>query len=66
MDLLNDLKASGYKIVFMQPKFAVTTIATYDETVLKRVKGPGGGDTRPTGRARRANRSVISAAASGR
>ena len=48
MDLLNDLKASGYKIVFMQPKFAVTTIATYDETVLKRVKGSGGGDARPT------------------
>jgi hypothetical protein len=28
MDLLNDLKAGGYKIVFMQPKFAVTTIAS--------------------------------------
>jgi hypothetical protein len=48
MDLLNDLKAGGYKIVFMQPKFAVTTIASYDETILKQVKGPGGGDTRPT------------------
>src|SRR5262249_17286632 len=41
-DLLNDLKAGGYKIVFMQPKFAVTTIATYDETILKQVKGSGG------------------------
>src|SRR5262245_40616854 len=41
MDLLNDLKAGDYKIVFMQPRFAATTIATYDETVLKRVKGPG-------------------------
>jgi peptidoglycan/xylan/chitin deacetylase (PgdA/CDA1 family) len=48
MDLLNDLKAGGYKIVFMQPKFAVTTIAAYDETILKQVKGPGGGDARPT------------------
>jgi peptidoglycan/xylan/chitin deacetylase (PgdA/CDA1 family) len=48
MDLLNDLKAGGYKIVFMQPKFAVTTIAAYDEKVLKQVKGPGGGDARPT------------------
>ena len=48
MDLLNDLKAGGYKIVFMQPKFAVTTIAAYDETILKQVKGSGGGDARPT------------------
>ena len=49
MDLLNDLKASGYKVVFMRPKFPVTTIASYDEQVLKLVKGPGGGgDTRPT------------------
>src|SRR5262245_701415 len=31
MDLLNDLKAGGYKIVFMKPKFPVTTIASYDE-----------------------------------
>jgi peptidoglycan/xylan/chitin deacetylase (PgdA/CDA1 family) len=48
MDLLNDLKAGGYKIVFMQPKFAVTTIASYDEQILKLTKGPGGGDARPT------------------
>ena len=48
MDLLNDLKAGGYKIVFMQPKFAVTTIAAYDETILKQVKGSAGGDARPT------------------
>jgi peptidoglycan/xylan/chitin deacetylase (PgdA/CDA1 family) len=48
MDLLNDLKANGYKIVFMQPKFAVTTIAPYDEQILKLTKGPGGGDARPT------------------
>jgi peptidoglycan/xylan/chitin deacetylase (PgdA/CDA1 family) len=48
MDLLNDLKAGGYKIVFMKPKFPVTTIASYDEQILKLVKGPGGGDARPT------------------
>jgi peptidoglycan/xylan/chitin deacetylase (PgdA/CDA1 family) len=48
MDLFDDLKAGGYKIVFMQPKFAVTTIAAYDETILKQVKGSGGGDARPT------------------
>jgi peptidoglycan/xylan/chitin deacetylase (PgdA/CDA1 family) len=50
MDLLNDLKEGGYKIVFMKPKFPVTTIASYDEEVLKQVKGPAGGtgDGRPT------------------
>ena len=31
MALLNDLKAGGYKIVFMKPKFPVATIASYDE-----------------------------------
>ena len=48
MDLLNDLKAGGYKVVFMKPKFPVTTIASYDEQILKLTKGPGGGDARPT------------------
>jgi peptidoglycan/xylan/chitin deacetylase (PgdA/CDA1 family) len=50
MDLLNDLKAGGYKVVFMKPKFPVTTIASYDEQVLKAVSAAGGavGDTRPT------------------
>jgi peptidoglycan-N-acetylglucosamine deacetylase len=50
-DLLNDLKAAGYKVVFMKPKFPVTTIASYDEMVLKQVKaagGGGGGSDRPT------------------
>ena len=47
MDLLNDLKAGGYKIVFMQPKYAVTTIPSYDEAILKQLKGPMT-DTRPT------------------
>ena len=28
MDLLNDLKAGGYKVVFMKPRFPVTTIAS--------------------------------------
>ena len=35
MDLLNDLKAGGYQIVFMKPKFPVTTIASYDEWIQK-------------------------------
>ena len=47
MDLLNDLKAAGYKVVFMKPKFPVTTIAAYDEAILKQVKGPVS-DGRPT------------------
>ena len=50
MDLLNDLKAGGYKIVFMKPKFPVTTIASYDQQILNAVKGPGGAaatDARP-------------------
>jgi hypothetical protein len=46
--LLNDLKAGGYKVVFMKPKFAVQTLPEYDDQVLKLVKGPGGGDARPT------------------
>ena len=37
--LLSDLKAGGYKIVFMKPKFPVTTIAKYDEEVRK-LSGP--------------------------
>src|SRR4051794_12803062 len=47
MDLLNDLKSAGYKVVFMKPKFLVTTIASYDEAILKQVKGPAS-DGRPT------------------
>ena len=46
-DLLNDLKANGYKVVHMRPKFAVTTIAAYDEEVRKDVKLPTV-STRPT------------------
>jgi peptidoglycan/xylan/chitin deacetylase (PgdA/CDA1 family) len=45
--LLNDLKAGGYKIVFMKPKFPVQTIASYDEMITKMVRQPGG-DGRPT------------------
>jgi hypothetical protein len=31
---------SGYKVVFMKPKFAVATIASYDEAIMKQVMGP--------------------------
>jgi peptidoglycan/xylan/chitin deacetylase (PgdA/CDA1 family) len=41
MGLLNDLKAGGYKIVFMRPKAPVTTLANYDEMIAKAV-GPTG------------------------
>ena len=46
-DLLNDLKAGGYKVVFMKPKDAVKTIASYDELVAKELR-PSTGDGRPT------------------
>ena len=46
-DLLNDLKAGGYKVVFMKPKEPVKTIASYDEMIMKQLK-PSGGDGRPT------------------
>jgi peptidoglycan-N-acetylglucosamine deacetylase len=45
-DLLQDLKAGGYRVVFMKPKFALTTIASYDEAMLKDAKRPV--DGRPT------------------
>jgi peptidoglycan/xylan/chitin deacetylase (PgdA/CDA1 family) len=46
-DLLNDLKAGGYKIVHMRAKSPVTTIASYDEEVRKDSKLPTV-STRPT------------------
>jgi len=45
-DLLKELKAGGYKVVFMQPKFPVTTLPAYDEMILKQMK-IAGGDSRP-------------------
>jgi hypothetical protein len=46
-ELLNDLKAGGYKVVFMKPKGTLTTIASYDEAILKDMKLPTVSD-RPT------------------
>jgi len=46
-DLLDDLKAGGYRIVFMKPKGTLATIASYDEQVLKDAKLPTL-DSRPT------------------
>jgi peptidoglycan/xylan/chitin deacetylase (PgdA/CDA1 family) len=46
-DLLNELKAGGYKVVFMKPKGSVKTIASYDELILKQIKSSTL-DSRPT------------------
>src|ERR1700751_3399637 len=43
MDLLNDLKAGGYKVVFMKPKSSVQPLPAYDEQVLKLVSVAGAG-----------------------
>ena len=47
MELLNQLKAKGYKIVHMRPKTNVTTLAEFDEKARADFKAPVG-DTRPT------------------
>src|SRR5262245_58522763 len=47
--LLADLKANGYKVVFMKPKEAVKTLPAYDEMILKTVQtSSGGASDRPT------------------
>jgi peptidoglycan/xylan/chitin deacetylase (PgdA/CDA1 family) len=46
-DLLRQLKANGYKVVFMKAKAPVTTIAQYDELIMKDQKLPTASD-RPT------------------
>jgi peptidoglycan/xylan/chitin deacetylase (PgdA/CDA1 family) len=46
-ELLNQLKAGGYKIVLMKAKEPVKTIAQYDEMIIKDVKLPTVSD-RPT------------------
>jgi len=47
MDLLDDLKAGGYRIVFMKPKGVLATLPQYDEQVVKDTKLPTV-DNRPT------------------
>ena len=46
-ELLKNLQAGGYKIVFMKPRFSLSTIATYDEAIVKDAKLPTV-DSRPT------------------
>jgi peptidoglycan/xylan/chitin deacetylase (PgdA/CDA1 family) len=47
MELLNQLKAKGYKVVHMRPKSNVTTLAEFDTKARADFKAPVG-DTRPT------------------
>ncbi len=47
LDMLNQLKAKGYKIVHMRAKANVTTLAEFDEKARAEFKAPAG-DTRPT------------------
>jgi len=47
LDMLNQLKAKGYKIVHMRAKSNVTTLAEFDEKARAEFKAPAG-DTRPT------------------
>jgi peptidoglycan/xylan/chitin deacetylase (PgdA/CDA1 family) len=46
-ELLNQLKAGGYKVVHLKPKEQVQTVAAYDEVILKELKLPTV-STRPT------------------
>ena len=46
-ELLNQMKAAGYKVVHLKPKEQVQTVASYDEVVLKELKLPTV-STRPT------------------
>jgi hypothetical protein len=39
--LLNELKAQGYKVVHMRPKAPLTTIAEWDEAAKTEIKGGG-------------------------
>jgi hypothetical protein len=46
-ELLRQLKAGGYKVVFMKAKAPLSTIAAYDDLIVKSVKLPTVSD-RPT------------------
>jgi peptidoglycan-N-acetylglucosamine deacetylase len=46
-ELLNQLKAKGYKVVHMQPRGTLQTLPAYDELIAKQVKLPTV-STRPT------------------
>jgi hypothetical protein len=47
-DLLEQLKAKGYKVVHTKAKTAVATLARWDEAVKGEIKGAAVGPDRPT------------------
>ena len=47
-ELLEQLKAKGYKVVHAKAKTAVATLARWDEAVKGEVKGAAVGPDRPT------------------
>ena len=47
-NLLNELKAKGYKVVHMKAKTPLTTMAQWDDAAKKEVKSAGVGPDRPT------------------
>jgi peptidoglycan/xylan/chitin deacetylase (PgdA/CDA1 family) len=46
--LLDELKAKGYKVVYMRAKAPVTTLAQWDDAAKHEIKGAGAGSDRPT------------------
>jgi peptidoglycan/xylan/chitin deacetylase (PgdA/CDA1 family) len=46
--LLNDLKAKGYKVVYMRAKAPLNTIAQWDDATKHEIKGATVGSDRPT------------------
>jgi peptidoglycan/xylan/chitin deacetylase (PgdA/CDA1 family) len=48
LELLNELKAKGYKVVHMQAKTPLTTLAQWDEAAKSEIKGVGIVSDRPT------------------
>jgi peptidoglycan/xylan/chitin deacetylase (PgdA/CDA1 family) len=47
-NLLNELKAKGYKVVFMRAKAPITTLAEWDDVAKHEIKGAAAGSDRPT------------------
>jgi predicted RNase H-like nuclease len=47
-DLLNELKAKGYKVVHMKAKAPIATLARWDEAARGEIKGAMTGVDRPT------------------
>jgi len=45
--LLDALKAGGYKVVHMRPKFELTSLAEYDAAIEKDMRGMAAGSDRP-------------------